>query len=276
MAVNASDTVDDIRESGAVEGAGRAGLAARGAMYVVSAALTAQIALSTTSSEGPGNQGALNAVAQHNFGRVVLVVFAVGLAGYALWRFVAAATYRAGEDDTAIKAWAKRVGYVGRGLIYVVAFVTAVMLILSGDDGGGSGGGGQTTARVFDWPFGRWIVLGVGVGFLVAAGFNAYRAVSSDYKQKWSDDMTGAQRRWATRVSAAGLIGHTGVFALTGFFLVKAAIQVDSSEPEGLDESIRALAEASGGQLYLLIMAAAMLAYAGFSFVEARWRKVLE
>ncbi len=274
-AVSTSDTAENVRESDATEGAGRAGLAARGVLFVISAALTAQIALSNTSTEGPGKTGALKAVAQQPFGRVALVVLATGLAGYAIWRFVSAATYQGEEDDSAAKSWAKRGGYAGRGLIYVLAFVTAVQLILS-DNAGGGGSEGQNTARVFDWPLGRWIVLAVGIGFLVAAAYNAYRAITSKYKRKWSNDMTSTQRRLASVVSEAGLIGHMAVFALTGFFLIKAAIEFDSSEPEGLDESIRALADAPGGTIYLLLMAVAMLAYAGFSFIEARWREVLE
>ena len=64
------------------------------------------------------------------------------------------------------------------------------------------------------------------------------------------------------------------VFALTGFFLTKAAIEFDSSEPESLDEAVRALADTPGGTLSLLIVAFGMLAYAGLSFIEARWREI--
>ena len=77
-------------------------------------------------------------------------------------------------------------------------------------------------------------------------------------------------------MSEAGLVGHMAVFALVGFFLTRAAIQYDPSEPEGLDEAVRALAETSVGTTALVVLAAGMVAYAGFSLVEARWRELAE
>ncbi len=267
-----SGKVDAAADSDAAEGAGRIGLATRGVMYLVSASLTVRIALSGTADEGPGKTGALKEVAAQPFGRIVLVLLAAGLAGYAVWRFFAAATYTGDNDDGAAKVWVTRLGYIGRGLIYVLAVITAASLILGG---GGSSEGGET-ARVFAVPAGRLIVLCTGVGLLASATYNGYRAIGGSYKKEWSDNISKRQRRWATVVSSTGLIGHMVVFALIGFFLTKAAIEVDSSEPESLDEAVRALAEAPGGTVYLLIVAFGMLAYAGFSFVEARWREILE
>lgn len=264
--------VDEAADSDAVEGAGRLGLATRGVMYLISASLTVRIALSGSSDEGPGKKGALKEVADQPFGRIGLGLLAAGLAGYAVWRFFAAATYTGDNDDSAAKVWVKRLGLVGRGIIYVFAFLTAGSLIMGGQ--GGSEGG--ETARVFELPGGRLIVLGVGVGLLAAAAYNGHRAIGGSYKKKWSGEISERQRRWATVVSSTGLIGHMVVFALTGFFLVKAALEFDSSEPESLDEAVRALAETPGGTIYLLMVAFGMLAYAGFSFVEARWREIIE
>lgn len=71
-----ADKVDDAADSDAAEGAGRVGLATRGVMYLISASLTAHIALLGTSAEGPGNKGALKEVAGQPFGRVGLVLLA--------------------------------------------------------------------------------------------------------------------------------------------------------------------------------------------------------
>ena len=184
-----SDKIDDAADSDAAEGAGRLGLATRGVMYLISASLTARIALLGTSAEGPGKTGALNEVADQPFGRVGLVLLAAGLAGYAVWRFLAAATYTGNRGESAAKVRLKRLGYLARGLIYVLAFLTAGSLIL-GDDGGSEGG---EIARVFDLPAGRLIVLGTGAGFLAAAAYNAFRAIGGSYKKQWSDDISDRQ-----------------------------------------------------------------------------------
>lgn len=267
---------DDVAEH--AEKAGRAGLVVRGVLYLVSALLTIRIALgSAPSEEGPGKQGAIRSVAEQPFGRILVLGVAVGLAGYAIWRFIAAATYEADPDESDAKALAKRVGYVGRGVIYLAALGTALSLVIGGtkSDGGGSGDG-QNTERVFDLPLGRWIVLAVGVGFLVAAAYNAYRAVTLKYREKWDDSFSPDERRLATIVSSAGLFGHMLVFALVGFFLTRAAIEYDPNEPEGLDQAVRSIADASWGTSVLLLLAVGMVAYAAFSFIEARWRRLLD
>ncbi|MDE0801770.1 MAG: DUF1206 domain-containing protein [Acidimicrobiales bacterium] len=272
----AADQSVDTDEEDVAERAGQAGLAVRGVMYLVSALLTVRIAFgSPPDEEGPGKTGALETVAQQPFGRVALVVFAVGLAGYAVWRFIAAWKYEGDHDDEAWQVWRKRIAYIGRGLVYVGAFVTAVSLVFDGDTGSeqSSGGeSGQDIERVFDLPAGRWIVLAIGLGVLAAAVYNGYRAVSGTYRQKWDGEMSQTERRWAIVVSEAGLVGHMAIFGLVGFFLTRAAVEYDPDEPESLDQAVRALAETSYGTSALMVLAAGMVAYAAFSFVEARWR----
>ncbi len=274
------DKIDKTDEDDVAERAGQAGLSVRGVMYLVSAVLTLRIAFGGSSTEeGPGKEGALQSAAQQPFGRVIVLVLAVGLAGYAIWRFINAWKYDGDEDESAAKEWMKRAGYVGRGLIYLVAFSTAVSLVFDDDTGSNDssgGGSGQDIERVFDLPAGRWIVLAAGLGVLAAAVFNLYRAVSGKFREKWESDMTATERRWAIVVSEAGLVGHMAVFGLVGFFLTRAAIQFDPDEPEGLDQAVRALSDSSYGTVALVVLAAGMIAYAAFSFVEARWRVLVE
>ena len=282
MASEKHDVDDDGTDTeDAAEWAGTAGLIARGAMYLVSAVLTFRIATGAPTDEGPGKDGALHTLAQQPFGRVLLIVLAAGLAGYALWRFTAAATYNPDPDDSAVKSYTKRAGYVGRGLIYLAALFTALSLIFGGSDSQSSGGSGEgssggQTDRVFDLPLGRWIVLGVGLGVIGAAGYNFYRAVTLKYREKWDGRLDPGERRVATVVATAGLLGHMLVFALIGYFLTRAAIQHDPSEPESLDQAVRALSQTSWGPAVLLTLAAGMVAYAAFSFIEARWRRLLD
>lgn len=276
------DTVEntEVDEEDVAERAGQAGLAARGIMYLVSALLTLRIAFGAPpDEEGPGKQGALESVAQQSFGRVALSMLCVGLAGYAIWRFIAAWKYEGDPDDADWQVWRKRVAYVFRGLVYVGALVTAVSLLLDDDTGSersSQGESGKDIERVFDLPGGRFVVLAVGIGLLAAAGYNGYRAISGKYRENWDHDMSPTERRWAVFVSEAGLIGHMAVFALIGFFLTRAAIQYDPSEPESLDQAVRALAGTSFGTSALVALAAGMVAYACFSFVEARWRILVQ
>ena len=72
-----------------VERAGRAAIATQGVLYVVVGLLAAKVAGGDRDAD-PSQRGALRTVAQQPYGKVLLVVLAVGLAAYAGWRAVLA------------------------------------------------------------------------------------------------------------------------------------------------------------------------------------------
>ena len=61
---------------------------------------------------------------------------------------------------------------------------------------------------------------------------------------------------------------------LIGYFLIRAAIDYKPDEAVGLDGSLAALADASYGPFLLGIVAAGLIGFAGYSIVDARYRKV--
>lgn len=264
-------TREQLADSGLVEGGGRLGLAAKGASYVLVALLAAQVALGG-GGEPEDREGALQAVGDEPFGAVVLGLLAVGFAGYALWRFAQAFLDRE-EEGSGPKGVAKRVGYVGKGFLYSALCVVCVSILF----GSGTGGGDekQATARVFDLPLGRWLIGAVGAGFLIAAAYNAFRAVT----RKFEDDLqTGRLNRGQRRIiTVTGVIGHlarTVVFGLVGWFLIKAAWEYDPQEAIGLDGALSKLAAESYGTLLLGTAAAGLFAYGVFCFLQARYRQI--
>src|SRR4051794_34402919 len=92
----------------------RTGLVAKGLSFGLVGALAIKLALGD-GGKATSREGALASLAEHGFGKVVLALLALGFAAYALWRFVQAFAEKEDEEG---KKWAKRAGYVGRGLIY--------------------------------------------------------------------------------------------------------------------------------------------------------------
>ena len=255
----------------------RVGLVAKGISYGIVAGLAIAVAVGA-GGKTTSRQGALESLAGHWWGKVLLILLAVGFAGYAIWRFVEA--FAEADDDGgekgALKKWGKRAGYIGRGVIYAGLTFTAVKLLI--------GAGGQesqtekahkTTAAVFDWPGGRWIVGVAGVAIVGAGLWNFYRAITKKFEEKWrTGEMSEPERKWGGRAGVAGHIARGIVFSLIGVFVTKAAFEFDPSDAIGFDGALRKLAEASYGPYLLGLTAAGLLCYGLFCLVDARYRDV--
>ena len=251
----------------------RTGLVAKGVSYGLVGVLAVALALGA-GGQATSRQGALEKLATHGFGKVVLALLAFGFAAYAIWRFVQAAAER--ENGEPAKAWGKRAGYVGRGLIYAGLTASAVKLLF-GSGGGQSqtGKAHKTTAMVLSWPAGTWLV-GIAGAVVVGVGlWNLYRGIARKFEDRWrTGEMDEQARTWGSR---AGLAGHAArgiVFSLIGIFLVRAAIDYNPREAVGLDGALRKLAAAGYGPYLLGLTAAGLVAYGLYCFVDARYRDV--
>jgi hypothetical protein len=209
---------------------------------------------------------------------VLLVVLAAGFASYALWRFIQAYAERDdgdGEKGEA-KKWGKRAGYIARGLIYAgLTFSTIRILAGSGGQQSQNQKAHKTTATVFDWPAGRWIVGIAGLCILGAGVWNAYRAVTKKFEEKWETGrMSQTERKWGGYAGVAGHLARAVVFGLIGIFVTKAAIDYNPRDAIGLDGALQKLSQHSYGPWLLGLTAAGLICYGLFCLVDARYRDV--
>jgi hypothetical protein len=253
----------------------RTGLAAKGLSFGLVGALAIKLAIGD-GGQATSRQGALQSLAHHSFGRAVLIALAVGFAAYALWRFIQAWAEQPSGEDGAAKVWAKRIGYIGRGLIYA-GLTYSTLKILTGSNGGQSQNAKahHSTAVVLKWPGGTWIVGVAGAVLIGVAFWNLYRGLARKFEDKWRvTHMTPAVRRWGAR---AGVVGHAArfvVFGLIGVFVIKAAVDYNPRDAIGLDGALQKLAHASYGPWLLGLTAAGLIAYGVFCLVDARLRDV--
>ena len=151
-----------------VERLGRAGLVAKAVLYAVVGLLAIQVARGGR-EESPDRHGALRAIAEQPFGKGLLTLLALGLAGYALWQLAQAILDRDNEGEGPKGPRQTSRGAGKRAGTAILCGLTVSTLV-----GNGSGGGNEqkTTAGVFDRPFGRYLVYAAGLAFLGAAAFN--------------------------------------------------------------------------------------------------------
>jgi uncharacterized protein DUF1206 len=249
----------------------RAGLVAKGASFGIVAVLAIKLALGD-GGKATSREGALHTLAGETFGVAVLSLLVLGFAAYALWRFVEA--WAASSDDA--KKWAKRLGSIGRGLIYAgLAFSAAKILAGAGGSGSQNEKAHQATATLLSWPAGTWLV-GISGAVVIGAGlWNLYRGLAHKFEDKWrTGEMSPAARRWGGRAGAVGHVARAVVFGLIGVFVIRAALEYDPKEAIGLDGALQKLAGAAYGPYLLGATAAGLLAYGLYCLVDARYRDV--
>jgi hypothetical protein len=254
--------------------AGRIGLAAKGVSYALVGLLAVAVAAGI-GGRATSREGALQVVADEVYGKVLIAALALGFAAYALWR-LAQALFDREHEGTDGSGVAKRLGYAARALFYG-ALAAGAFTLLDGaeDDTSQTGEARRTTAEALTWPGGRWLVMAVGLGFLGAALFNGYRAVTQKFEEKWYvDDLGDRTQRVLAGLGSVGLFARFVVFGLIGLFLVRAGYEYDPQEAIGLDGALRKLMDGAYGGALLGALAAGLLCYAIFCFAEARYRRV--
>jgi hypothetical protein len=251
----------------------RAGLVARGVVYGLIGILALKLALGD-GGKTTNQQGALKTIAHQPFGKVLLGLVALGLFGYALWRLMRAALGHgpeSGEDDTK-----ERVSGLVSGIAYASLCITAVgILVGSGGGGGASSHPDKTTGGVLGWPGGQFLVGLVGVIIIGVAGEQAYKGLKKKFLEKSkTEEMGETTERVFTGVGVAGHLARAVVFALIGYFLLRAAIDYDPNKAVSLDGALAKLAQNSYGPVLLGIVAAGLAAFGLYSLLDARYRRV--
>jgi hypothetical protein len=261
---------DDVARSPQFEWLARAGLVARGVIYAIIGVLAIKLAFGD-GGKTTNQQGALETIAKQPFGKALLIVMVVGLAGYAIWRLVRAAIGHGPEasDDTK-----ERVAGLASGIAYALLCITAVSILI-GSGSGGSGGPDKATGGVLDWPGGQ-ILVGIAGLVMIGVGLEqGYKGIKRKFlEQSKTEQMSESVERAFTALGVFGHLARMVVFALIGYFLLRAAIDYNADKAVGLDGALNKLVHASYGPILLGIVAAGLLGFAAYSIVDARYRKV--
>jgi hypothetical protein len=266
----ASTQGERIARTPQLEWLARAGLTARGLVYVIIGVLAVKLALGD-GGKATNQQGALQTIAKQPFGKVLLVLVAIGLAGYAIWRLLRAAIGHGpeGRDDAK-----DRVSGLVSGIAYTALCATAVKIV-AGSGGGNGGHPDKAAGGVLDWPAGTWLVAIAGL-IVVGVGLDQGRkGIKRDFlEDSKTEEMSHRVRKAFTALGVFGHLARMVVFALIGWFLIKAALDYDPDKAVGLDGALAKLSQASFGPLALGLVAAGLIGFGAYSIADARYRRV--
>jgi hypothetical protein len=252
-----------------LDGLARFGLVIRGVIYFVPGVLALQWAFGLHhQAMDPASVIAL--IGRQPLGRALLVLVAIGLAGYAAWGVVRAVKdpLRRGRSPAGL---ALRFGYLMSAVAYLGMLLATVRLLT---------GGSHTAAVPKDWtlallarPFGGVIVAIIGVCWILGSGI---AQIITGWGKRFERDLAlerlgRIERGWAVGLGRVGIVSRGVVFTIIGVMLVAVALRLRSQSSTGLEGALLEITHQPFGRALLGAVAVGLMAFGTYSAMCARW-----
>lgn len=251
----------------------RSGFVARGLTYGIIGVLALALALGAGGGSATNPQGALALLARTPLGKAALVAVAAGLLAYALWKFTLSAV-GLGLEGGGGKKTTDRLRNLAGGIAYCAFFAVAIG-VLTSSGSNQSRQPSRTAAGVFSWPAGPWLVGVAGIVLIIVCAVQAYEALQKKFLGDNKTEQMGSDtREWFSVIGQIGLVSRALVFAIVGYFLLRAAIDHKASKAVSVDGALRRVAEQPYGPWLLAVVAAGLILFAIYSFAEARYQRL--
>ncbi|HSS61858.1 MAG TPA: DUF1206 domain-containing protein [Candidatus Limnocylindrales bacterium] len=252
----------------------RLGYVVRGALYAVMGLLALGLALGVAGSQPTDLSGSLVFLISNPFGKLVLVIVAVGLSAYSVWGFTRAIydPLHRGKDAGGYLA---RLGFVSSALSYA-AIVFFALQILVGSAGASGDGTQKSISTILSHPGGGPLTIIIGlVAIAVGLGqfLEAYRATfKEDLKNA---EMTASERDVAIGLGRFGMFARGVIFLIVGWFILQAGLHHDAGQVQGFGGAFVFLLSQPFGRVVLGIVALGFVALGLHSFACARWIRLM-
>jgi hypothetical protein len=250
----------------------RFGFATGGIVYIIIGVLAAMVAFAGR-GRIVGPEGALEHIARQPYGRALLFTVAIGLSGYAVWRFIQAIS-DTDRDGGGWKGTLSRIGVFCTGIGYSALAAFAFHRALSNSRVSGDAAQ-HWTGILLRYSWGPGIVGFVGLALAGAAIAEAIYAIREKYRDQLKTwELNREDLEWIVQCGKWGYLAQAVVLLLIGVFLVIAAIEVDWTTARGLDGALRTLARQEYGPYLLGVVALGLTAYGIFMLILARYRRL--
>jgi uncharacterized membrane protein YidH (DUF202 family) len=212
--------------------------------------------------------GALEELGHRTGGSVLLILLAVGLGSYAVWRLFDAAASSEGAF--------KRLGSLAIAIIYFGLLARAVELAVGHKASGGASANPQPmVSKVLGWPGGKEIVGGAGVSVVIAGVALAMWGVFHRYAKSLAMERVSRVRRRIVRtLGALGDMARGFLIALVGTYLIGTAATDNPLQAKGIDQALKSLVNHSYGTILIGAVALGLLCFGLYSFCDARLRRL--
>jgi hypothetical protein len=252
----------------ALERLTRLGFGAKGVVTISVGALALRYALGA-GGQITGQGGAIRALRDEPFGLVLLLGLMAGLAGYALWMFVAAFV-DPDRKGTGFAGIAERLSFFVTGIGYAVLAYAAFSLVLGRAENGT--GLEELAATVLTPVVGRWLVGLVGAIVMTAGVLQLRLGITAGFRENLRRDLSRLERGITVVCGRIGYLALGVLSLLVGYSLVRVALDYDPSEARGWEEALELLSGIGEGRWTLTAAALGLVLYGIYFVLLARAR----
>lgn len=252
-----------------IERLARVGYIAKAVLYGTVGLLAAGAAFGH--GESTDTRGAMVKLVGAPFGRLLLVIIALGLFGYAAWRCTSAIVdpENRGRD---LRGLALRGSFLVRGVAHAVLGYSAMHLALSGAGEQGDRSK-QATDVAMHVPGGVWLIWSAAIVVGGYGVFQLYRAAAAKLsKQLHQERMRAEVGRWIVGVSRFGIAARGLVFLAIAWTVSRAAAEHNPANAGGIDDALDKLAGL--GPLPYAAIGGGLIAYGVYELLNARYRRI--
>lgn len=247
------------------------GFVARGLVYIVIGGLALQLALGQGGT-ATTPAGALDYIGRLPFGKWLLVAVAIGLVGYALWGFIRAFLDPL-RKGTQPKGLVTRAGYLVSALSYSLLAAPVILSLLNHPGAVGTGNSSNLLSGLWAKPYGFYLVLGVGVFWLLSGLGQLTIAYKGSFVQELDTSrMSPDEIKFAERVGQIGYGARGIVFIIISLVIFRAVQTANASSAGGFyDAALEQLGRVPYGNVLLGAVAVGLILFGLFSILAARW-----
>jgi hypothetical protein len=243
----------------------KCGYAARGLVFILVAGLAL---FSGVSGGSPETKSALSTLLQQPFGRVWVGLIGAGLLGFVAWR-LAQSVADADQHGRKMKALVVRAALFGSAITYLglAACALGQACAIMGESGAGEKG---LAGWIMTQPFGPYLAIAVGIGFVVGGSITSLKGLTGKYKRYLKLDTDSL----AALICVYGLVARGIVFAVTGVLFVFAGINVDPNQAGNMADALHWVRQLPFGSILNIAIAIGLAAFGVYNLIEARYRIV--
>lgn len=247
---------------------------AKGVVYSVIGGVALAGVIKEASNPG-GMKDVLRWIQDQPFGQVLLVLMAIGLFSYCIWRWVKAID-DPGHEGSDAEGLVKRTGYAASGTVYGLLAVYAITLVTGSSSG--SGGGTSRQDMLSQILSESWGQILVGVLAIIILGVGIYQFIRG-IQEKYMEDleehkMDQREHRIYRTLGKAGHIARSVVYGVMAYFLARVALSDNAAQFRGIEGVLEYLGGRAFGTVLLTLVGLGLLLYGIFMFVKAKYHRV--